>query len=118
MVRAAAGNADIAARVKLFACRVQEELYDFQADPDALHNLAGDPNYKARLDAMRAELRQWMVRTRDPALEAFDNRGNPEALAKFMADQDAAAGGQNADKKTKPKAKAKKNASPQAGEDQ
>ena len=116
MVQAAADKADIAARVKMFSYRTPEELYDFQADPDALHNLAGDPKYKAQLDAMRQTLRDWMVRTQDPALEAFDNRGNPEALAKFMQSQDAAAG--KAGNAKAGKARAKKNASPQAGEDQ
>jgi len=92
MVKASADNADIAARVKLFQYRQVEELYDFEADPDARHNLVGDQNYKAQLDARRQELRDWMVRTKDPALEAFDNRDDPEALAKFMQAQDAAAG--------------------------
>ena len=60
-----------------------------------------------------------MVRTQDPALEAFDHRDNPEAMAKFMESQAAAA--RNASKKTKPKAdkaKGEKNDSPKAGEDQ
>jgi len=113
MVRAAADKSDIAARVKLFQYRLQEELYDFQADPDALHNLASDSRYRAELDAMRGELRQWMVRTRDPALEAFDNRQNPEAIAKFMAAQDAAAARNVGAKSNAGKAKASKKAAAQ-----
>ena len=92
MVRAGAEDPAVAARVKLFSYRVLEELYDFEADPDALRNLAGDPKHKADLDAMRQALREWMVATKDPALAAFDHREDPEALAKFMEAQNAAAG--------------------------
>ena len=101
MVRAGAGNADIAARVKLFQYRTVEEFYDLEADPDALHNLVDDSRYRVELDAMRASLRQWMVRTEDAALEALDNRKDPAAMAKFMESQDAAA-------RRKASAKAKK----------
>jgi hypothetical protein len=40
---------------------------------------------------MRQQLLDWMKRTNDPALEALKNRESPEALAKFMAEQDAKA---------------------------
>lgn len=118
MMHAAADSPEIAERVKLFQYRVLEELYDFQADPDALHNLVSDSRYRAELDAMRGRLRQWMVRTQDPALEAFDNRGNPEALAKFMESQAVASQAGNKARAKADKAKGKKNASPQAGERQ
>jgi N-sulfoglucosamine sulfohydrolase len=89
MQAAARTDASIAARVKLFQYRVLEEFYDFQKDPDALHNLIDDPQYKNQIDAMRKNLLDWMKRTSDPALEAFENRNSPEALKKFMAEQDA-----------------------------
>ncbi len=90
----AAGKTDpkIAARVKLFLYRVVEEFYDFEKDPDALHNLIDDPKYRAELDKLRAQLEAWMKRTEDVALEAFRNRESSEALARFMAAQDKLAG--------------------------
>lgn len=86
----AAGQADarVAARVGLFLYRVVEELYDFEADPDALVNLAGDPAHGGELNRLRAELESWMVEHRDPALGAFRNRQSPAALATFMAQQE------------------------------
>jgi uncharacterized sulfatase len=42
-----------------------EELYDTQADPDEVHNLAGDPAHRATLEAMRAALDRWIERTGD-----------------------------------------------------
>jgi len=51
-------------------------------------------------------LLKWMERTNDPALEAFKNRSSPEALNKFMAEQDARAG-----KKQKKRNNRKKRAS-------
>jgi len=66
MKRAANTDPDIAARVQLFLYRVPEELYDFEDDPDALHNLADDPMYQRQLAAMRQELLAWMESTRDP----------------------------------------------------
>ncbi len=88
MQAAAATDAGIAARVALFRHRVVEEFYDFERDPDALHNLADDPAYRGELDRLRGELEAWMVRTGDPALEAFRRRGDPAALAAFMAEQE------------------------------
>ena len=92
-MKAAAGkDREIAGRVKLFLYRVVEEFYDFEKDPDALHNLVGDPRYRSELDRLRAALETWMERTGDPALVAFRNRGSPEALSKFMAEQGARTG--------------------------
>ena len=93
MREAAPGNPKIAARVKLFQYRVVEEFYDFEKDPDARHNVIGNPEYKKQIDALRGELAGWMRRTGDSALEAFKNRDDPKALAKFMATQDAKARG-------------------------
>lgn len=42
-----------------------EELYDTDADPHQLHNLAGDPQHAQTLDPMRSELRRWQLATRD-----------------------------------------------------
>ena len=47
-----------------------------------------DPQIKtlmqAQIEALRAKLRKWMAETADPALAAFDNREQPEALDQFV----------------------------------
>ncbi len=47
------------------AVKPPEELYDVQADPWEIHNLADDAQYAARLKQMSAALDQWMVETKD-----------------------------------------------------
>lgn len=42
-----------------------EELYDAEADPDEVHNLAGDPKFEPQLRQMRAALDHWIERTGD-----------------------------------------------------
>jgi len=87
MQRVAKKNESIAARVKLFQYRVVEEFYDFKNDPDALHNLIDDPKYQKQIDKLHAELMDWMKRTGDPALTAFQNLQSPQVLKEFMAKQ-------------------------------
>jgi uncharacterized sulfatase len=45
-----------------------EELYDTLVDPYEMHDLAGDPAYAERLEAMRGQLVDWMRRTGDKGL--------------------------------------------------
>jgi uncharacterized sulfatase len=45
-----------------------EELYDTQADPLEMNNLAGDSEYASIVAEMKAELFDWMVETRDLSL--------------------------------------------------
>lgn len=45
--------------------RALEELYDTDADPHQLHNLAASPDHRDTLQRMRAELRKWQIETRD-----------------------------------------------------
>lgn len=45
-----------------------EELYDVVADPHQVFNLAGDSRYADTLQALRGELRDWMVRLDDQGL--------------------------------------------------
>ncbi len=45
--------------------RPPEELYDCQADPYQLHNLAADPSHDDRLAQMRHQLHRWQLGTRD-----------------------------------------------------
>jgi len=45
-----------------------EELYDVQADPNEMHNLAGDSAVKATRDRLARDLAAWMHQTGDPLL--------------------------------------------------
>jgi N-sulfoglucosamine sulfohydrolase len=91
MQKAAETDPAIAERVKMFIYRAMEEFYDFEKDPDALHNLIGHPGYQDVIDQMREKIAGWMKRTGDPALEAFLNRNSRETVQRFMADQQAKA---------------------------
>jgi uncharacterized sulfatase len=42
-----------------------EELYDLEADPDEVSNLAGDPRQQAKLAEMRSALDRWIEQTGD-----------------------------------------------------
>ena len=50
---------------RFFHTKPPEELYDTDADPWEIHNLAGDPAQRETLDRLRAELRRWMLEIRD-----------------------------------------------------
>ena len=89
MVAAAETDPDIAARVEMFKYRTVEEFYDFENDPDALHNLIDQPGYGKEIDKIRRQLLDWMKRTNDPALEALRNRHRPEVLKRFVECQEA-----------------------------
>ncbi len=45
-----------------------EELYDLEADPWEVRNLAGDPKYADTLQRLRGELFRWMIDSRDLGL--------------------------------------------------
>ncbi|MFC1783837.1 sulfatase [Planctomycetota bacterium] len=87
MVEAAKTDPGIDQRVIMFQHRVPEEFYDFQNDPDGLVNLIDHPKYQPEIEALRKLLRHWMIRTQDPALEAFTNRNDPARIQKFMQAQ-------------------------------
>lgn len=42
-----------------------EELYDLQADPDEINNLAADPQHQSILERMNGALRSWQAEIRD-----------------------------------------------------
>jgi N-sulfoglucosamine sulfohydrolase len=46
--------------------RPREELYDLESDPNELKNVAEDPRYAGVLSDLRARLREWQERTKDP----------------------------------------------------
>jgi N-sulfoglucosamine sulfohydrolase len=50
------------------ATKPVEELFDCEADPHQIHNLAGDPKYTNELDRLRAECLRWMTSIGDVGL--------------------------------------------------
>jgi N-sulfoglucosamine sulfohydrolase len=78
MKQAAQADETIAARVKFFLYRTTEEFYDYQADPDALHNLIDDPAQAKRIARFRKQLLEKMQATEDPQLQAFRERVMPK----------------------------------------
>ena len=54
--------------LKSYLRRPAEELYDLENDPDEVHNLASDPEYRKVLVELRARLEKWQMRTGDPFL--------------------------------------------------
>ena len=58
-----------------------EELYDLEADPEELHNLATDPKYADVLKDLRLKELQWLSRNRDHGLEDFGQRKPEKGLA-------------------------------------
>ena len=58
-----------AAQTRYFqAPRPPEELYDLQADPEEMKNLAGLKEHAATLGSLRQALYRWMAESRDPGL--------------------------------------------------
>jgi N-sulfoglucosamine sulfohydrolase len=53
---------------RFFTPKPVEELYDMDADPDNVANLAGKPEYRQTLEKMRAKLREWQLSIHDSAL--------------------------------------------------
>jgi len=84
----AAGQLDGPQRVLLARNKPAEELYDVQADPYELNNLAGSAEHRDTLERLRTALRQWMIDTRDTGLlpEAEMHRraegGSPYVMAR------------------------------------
>jgi N-sulfoglucosamine sulfohydrolase len=83
-----AGRLTAAQRRVFAAPRPAEELYDTEADPDELRNLAGAASHAEVLAAMRARLQAWQQETDDRAPAArtpdeFDREaGTPLATRK------------------------------------
>jgi N-sulfoglucosamine sulfohydrolase len=53
---------------RFFTLKPVEELYDMQADPDNVVNLAEQPEHKQTLERMRAALREWQLAIHDTGL--------------------------------------------------
>lgn len=80
-----------AAIVKRHTIRPAEELYDLNADPHELNNLAAAPEHADRLASMRKQLKQWMAIQSDQET-VFGNPllvGEPAELLTTREVQDA-----------------------------
>lgn len=49
----------------MYRARPMEELFDVEADPYELYNLADDPDYRFVLEEKRSLLNKWILETRD-----------------------------------------------------
>jgi len=52
--------------VAAYLRRPAEELYDLEADPNEVRNLASDPEHRRALDDLRRRVQEFRVRTQDP----------------------------------------------------
>jgi arylsulfatase A-like enzyme len=78
----AAGQLDSLQEKLLFSPqRPREELYDLEADPFELTNLAVDPQHRSALDAMRSRLADWEESSGDLGRQ-------PEPMAMYESDMD------------------------------
>ena len=59
--------------VKQFVQRPRQELYDLEADPHEVKNLAADPAHADRLKQMHEKLVAWQKRTSDPWIIKYEH---------------------------------------------
>ncbi len=85
MLEAGKTNPKIAARVKLFDNRQVEEFYDFENDPNALHNLIKSPKYTEIINKYRADMELWMEKVKDPALVFFKVKDDKIEMARLLS---------------------------------
>jgi hypothetical protein len=53
---------------KFWQPKYYEELYDLELDPHELNNLAGNPQYREKVESMQKALYDWMIENRDVGL--------------------------------------------------
>ena len=87
---AEAGDPFWSGRDHLFEFRSKEEFFDYVDDPDALVNLidSSDPDIQAEIGRHRKLMLDWMIRTEDHALEAFQNLTDNEAIEAYWLSQE------------------------------
>lgn len=64
--------------------RVVEEFFDIENDPDNLINLINHPDYQDEIAAHQAKLAEFLEKTKDPILPAFQKRDDPSYLDGFV----------------------------------
>ena len=78
-------------RLELYRFRVPEELYQVNKDPDCLDNLIDYASKETERIRLEGLLEEWMVRTKDPILETFRNRDDPELVEAYVQKLEAEA---------------------------
>jgi len=78
-LHASGGLDELQERILFAPTRPKEELYDLQADPHELRNLADDPAHRATLEALRKRLDDWTA-------ETGDQGARPESAALYDSD--------------------------------
>ncbi len=68
-VQKAKSDATAARLVERYLRRPAVEFYDIVADPFEMNNLAGQPEYQERIDALRGKLERWMQQQGDRGVE-------------------------------------------------
>ena len=76
-------------RLELYDHRVQEELYNYEKDPDALQNLIKLKEYETKLNDLRKAMTQFMKESNDPLLKLFENRNDESLIAAHLKKVDA-----------------------------
>lgn len=99
MQKLAPTHPEIAARLQFFQHGVPEEFYDYENDPDALHNLIDDPQYADEIAKHRAVMRKFMADSNDHALAAFDHRDDQAFVSKYVDDVQADADARRASRR-------------------
>ncbi|MBX2821951.1 MAG: sulfatase-like hydrolase/transferase [Rhodothermaceae bacterium] len=85
-----AGTLEGPQRLWFSSTKPDEELYDTHEDPHEINNLADDPNYKDKLDELRAAHEAWKNETKDwgliPETELKKRLWPPEGIQPVTAD--------------------------------
>ncbi len=74
MQEAAESDPFIRQRVEFYKYRCTEELYDYQNDPNALNNLAGDPAFADVLSDLRDRMLSYMKESHDTLIDYYYRR--------------------------------------------
>jgi N-sulfoglucosamine sulfohydrolase len=88
MVKRAASEPDVAARLELFDHRVLEELYDIRNDPDCLVNLIDDPGHQETADFLRGRLADALTEMNDPVAPLMAAIADASLREAYMAAED------------------------------
>ncbi|WP_430815667.1 sulfatase family protein [Carboxylicivirga sp. RSCT41] len=84
----AASKSAVKERYEHWVYRCVEELYDYETDPEALHNLINDPEYQEIAVQLRLALEIQMKVTNDYMLPAFQVRNKKDELNKWMQEEE------------------------------
>ena len=106
MIKLAEDDERMNERLELYRYRVPQELYHVKRDPDCLENLIHHPNHEKTKNKLMELLEEWMVQTKDPLLECFQNRDEPEFVEAYIQKLEEEANARRI--KEKPSTKSKK----------